>query len=204
MNQPPVAQGLYDPANEHDACGVGFVAHIKGKKSHSIVEQGLQILKNLTHRGAVGADPLAGLKNGETPLMVAAGMGAGLPGRVGSDRRNRTMDTADSDADIATLNKDLRLFGSGSGIEAVKLTVALGNDVNAVALNGDTALHAAAGHGYDSVIRFLVEKRAKLDAKNKRGLTPLNVAEKLKDADDPTIGTTTVAVIRELLKGQSQ
>ncbi len=60
MNQPPVAQGLYDPANEHDACGVGFVAHIKGKKSHSIVEQGLQILKNLTHRGAVGADPLAG------------------------------------------------------------------------------------------------------------------------------------------------
>ena len=41
------AQGLYDPANEHDACGVGFVAHIKGQKSHSIVEQGLLILKNL-------------------------------------------------------------------------------------------------------------------------------------------------------------
>ena len=58
--QPPCAQGLYDPANEHDACGVGFVAHIKGAKSHAIVEQGLQILKNLTHRGAVGADPLAG------------------------------------------------------------------------------------------------------------------------------------------------
>jgi glutamate synthase (NADPH) large chain len=38
------AQGLYDPANEHDACGVGFIAHIKGKKSHSIVEQGLLIL----------------------------------------------------------------------------------------------------------------------------------------------------------------
>jgi len=57
---PPPRQGLYDPANEHDACGVGFVAHIKGKKSHSIVEQGLLILKNLTHRGAVGADPLAG------------------------------------------------------------------------------------------------------------------------------------------------
>ena len=60
MTQPPCAQGLYDPANEHDACGVGFVAHIKGAKSHAIVEQGLQILKNLTHRGAVGADPLAG------------------------------------------------------------------------------------------------------------------------------------------------
>lgn len=53
-------QGLYNPANEHDACGVGFVAHIKGKKSHSIVEQGLLILKNLDHRGAVGADKLMG------------------------------------------------------------------------------------------------------------------------------------------------
>ena len=54
------AQGLYDPANEHDACGVGFVAHIKGNKTHSIVEQGLLILKNLDHRGAVGADALMG------------------------------------------------------------------------------------------------------------------------------------------------
>jgi glutamate synthase (NADPH/NADH) large chain len=53
----PGAQGLYDPSNEHDGCGVGFVAHIKGKKSHSIVEQGLTILKNLNHRGAVGWDP---------------------------------------------------------------------------------------------------------------------------------------------------
>ena len=56
----PGKQGLYDPANEHDACGVGFIANIKGAKSHAIIEQGLQILKNLTHRGAVGADPLAG------------------------------------------------------------------------------------------------------------------------------------------------
>jgi glutamate synthase (NADPH) large chain len=54
---PPPAQGLYDPANERDACGVGFVAHIKGKKSHTIVEQGLTVLRNLTHRGAVGYDP---------------------------------------------------------------------------------------------------------------------------------------------------
>src|ERR671924_436562 len=51
------AQGLYNPSHEHDACGVGFVAHIKGKKSHAIVEQGLTVLKNLSHRGAVGWDP---------------------------------------------------------------------------------------------------------------------------------------------------
>ncbi|MDZ7751394.1 MAG: glutamate synthase large subunit [Gammaproteobacteria bacterium] len=56
----PPKQGLYDPANEHDACGVGFVANIKGRKSHAIVRQGLKILENLTHRGAVGADPRAG------------------------------------------------------------------------------------------------------------------------------------------------
>jgi glutamate synthase (NADPH/NADH) large chain len=56
----PERQGLYSPEHEHDACGVGFIAHIKGKQSHAIVEQGLQILRNLTHRGAVGADPLAG------------------------------------------------------------------------------------------------------------------------------------------------
>ncbi|HXS03796.1 MAG TPA: glutamate synthase subunit alpha, partial [Rhodanobacter sp.] len=59
MDQPH-AQGLYHPGHEHDACGVGFVAHIKGRKSHSIIQQGLLILRNLDHRGAVGADPLMG------------------------------------------------------------------------------------------------------------------------------------------------
>jgi len=60
MNTLPKKQGLYDPSKEHDACGVGFVAHIKGEKSHNIVQQGLTILKRVTHRGAVGADPKAG------------------------------------------------------------------------------------------------------------------------------------------------
>ena len=62
MNQStlPTRQGLYDPRNEHDACGVGFIVHIKGQKSHAIVRQGLELLVNLTHRGAVGADPKAG------------------------------------------------------------------------------------------------------------------------------------------------
>ncbi|MEZ4300691.1 MAG: glutamate synthase large subunit, partial [Polyangiaceae bacterium] len=56
----PPRQGLYDPRNEHDACGLGFIVDIKDRKTHAIVQQGLQILKNLTHRGAVGADPLQG------------------------------------------------------------------------------------------------------------------------------------------------
>ncbi|WP_421859229.1 glutamate synthase large subunit [Oricola sp.] len=56
----PSARGLYDPRNEHDACGVGFIAHMKGEKSHQIIADGLAMLENLTHRGAVGADPLMG------------------------------------------------------------------------------------------------------------------------------------------------
>ena len=52
----PPAQGLYDPKNEHDACGVGFVVHIQGRKSHSIVRDGLTALINLDHRGACGCE----------------------------------------------------------------------------------------------------------------------------------------------------
>ena len=60
LHRTPIAQGLYDPSNEHDACGVGFVVNIKGKKSNTIIQQGLKILENLDHRGAVGADKLMG------------------------------------------------------------------------------------------------------------------------------------------------
>src|SRR6187455_762143 len=56
----PFAQGLYDPALDKDSCGVGFIADIKGRKSHQLIEDGLRILCNLEHRGAVGADPRMG------------------------------------------------------------------------------------------------------------------------------------------------
>ena len=79
-------RGLYLPAQEHDACGVGFVAHINGVKSHSIVTQGLQILENLNHRGAVGADKLMGDGAGillqipdEFYRAEMAGLGVQLP-----------------------------------------------------------------------------------------------------------------------------
>ncbi|MDH4384685.1 MAG: glutamate synthase large subunit [Caulobacter sp.] len=82
----PVSQGLYDPRNEHDACGVGFVANIKGRKSHEVVACGLEILINLDHRGAVGADPLVGDGAGILIQMPdallrdwAAGAGVELP-----------------------------------------------------------------------------------------------------------------------------
>lgn len=56
----PKQEGLYDPRNEHDACGIGCITNIKGNKSHEIVQKGIQILVNLTHRGATGYDPNTG------------------------------------------------------------------------------------------------------------------------------------------------
>src|SRR5687768_8643978 len=56
----PGKQGLYDPAFEHDACGLGFVARLDRQATHEVVAQGLEILKNLTHRGAAGCDPCTG------------------------------------------------------------------------------------------------------------------------------------------------
>jgi len=60
MPYPPEKQGLYDPRHEHDACGMGFVVNLDGHKTHEIVQKGIQILINLTHRGACGCDPETG------------------------------------------------------------------------------------------------------------------------------------------------
>src|SRR3954470_24494156 len=57
---PPPKQGLYDPAYEHDSCGVGFVAHIKGKRSHQILIDAEEVLRNMDHRGACGCEPNTG------------------------------------------------------------------------------------------------------------------------------------------------
>jgi glutamate synthase (ferredoxin) len=65
----PTAQGLYDPQFEHDACGVGFIAHVKGKKSHAIVRDALTALVNLNHRGACGCEANTG--DGAGILMQA-------------------------------------------------------------------------------------------------------------------------------------
>lgn len=60
QNEAPQAQGLYSPSNEHDNCGIGFVANIKGVKSHEIISRGLEVLANMDHRGATGADAKTG------------------------------------------------------------------------------------------------------------------------------------------------
>ncbi len=60
MNNRPRQQGLYSPEFEHDGCGIGFVTHIRGRKSHEIIKMGLEVLENMTHRGAEGADSKTG------------------------------------------------------------------------------------------------------------------------------------------------
>ena len=82
----PVEQGLYDPRFEHSACGVGLVANIQGVKSHNVIAQGLEVLINLRHRGAAGADPETGDGAGLLVQMPhrffakeARGLGFGLP-----------------------------------------------------------------------------------------------------------------------------
>src|SRR6188474_3915205 len=60
LRSTPEGQGLYDPAAEHDACGVGFVVHMKGRRSHDIVRKALRVLINLEHRGACGCEANTG------------------------------------------------------------------------------------------------------------------------------------------------
>ena len=64
----PKKQGLYDPFFEHDACGVGFVVDMKGRKSHQIVKQAIQVLENLDHRGAAGSEVNTGWISVRSPV----------------------------------------------------------------------------------------------------------------------------------------
>ena len=86
-SQPPSAEGLYDPRHEHDACGVGFVVDVEGRKSNQIVRNGIQVLEHLAHRGACGCEENTGDGAGimlQVPdaflRNVAASLGIGLPG----------------------------------------------------------------------------------------------------------------------------
>jgi ankyrin repeat protein len=106
---------------------------------------------------ASGANPRLATEENTTPLIMAAGLGEGLnlhlPARTAEDDRR--------------------------ALEAVKLAVELGADVNAANDTGLTALHAAAFVGSDAIVQFLANKGAKLDAEDKYGQTPLSIAEKI-------------------------
>ncbi|PYR26980.1 MAG: hypothetical protein DMF92_17270 [Acidobacteria bacterium] len=121
---------------------------------------------------ARGADPNVSTNLGTTPLMVAAGIGH-LPGMSRSTEAN--------------------------ALEAIKLCVELGADVNAVNKNGDTALHGAAWrHFADSIVQFLVDHGANMDAKNKRGWTPLVIAEGVFTGGNKIFSPSTTVLLRKL------
>jgi ankyrin repeat protein len=122
---------------------------------------------------AAGADPGRTTKDGTTPVMVASGIGRAL-----AETRLTSDDT----------------------IEAVKLALELGNDVNAANTAGDTALHGAANIRSDAIVRLLAEKGAALDAKNKRGDTPLIIAERAVAAGGAPVleRTSTGDLLRKL------
>ena len=88
-NRFPGKQGLYDPLNEHDSCGIGFVAHIKGIKSNEIIRRGLEVLKNMDHRGATNSDNTSGDGAGiliQVPhdFIVKQGIAVPSPGKYGT------------------------------------------------------------------------------------------------------------------------
>ncbi len=111
---------------------------------------------------AGGADTTLGLSDGRTPLLAAAGLGSR------GDRRDRTLDEVEQ----IDAREDER-----QSLEAVKAALDLGSDVGAADKNGETALHAVASKGFDSVVQLLVNAGAQLNVKNKQGLTPLGTAK---------------------------
>jgi ankyrin repeat protein len=126
---------------------------------------------------AAGANPLTPNADGTTPLMVAAGLKIWNPGEDGGS-----------------------LMGQEDEVlEAVKLCVELGNDVNAVNSDKETALHGAAYRGVNSVAQFLVDKGAKLDAKEIRGWTPLLIANGIDYSDFYKVQTATAELLKKLM-----
>ena len=122
MNGLPPAQGMYDGQHEHDACGVGFLANIKGRKSHDIITRGIRILCNLTHRGAVGADPRdgdgAGIMIQIPDALYRAVAGFDLPisgdygtGLVFLPRDEKTRAACMQALDGAVADYDMKLIG---------------------------------------------------------------------------------------------
>ncbi|HOO84975.1 MAG TPA: glutamate synthase large subunit [Prolixibacteraceae bacterium] len=116
----PKAQGLYCPSNEHDNCGIGFVAHIKGQKSHDIIRRGLEVLERMDHRGATGADAKTGDGAGiqiQLPhdFFVKIGVDVPEPGQYGTGLLFLPKNKKEADLCLSTfkrfcLDEDLDLF----------------------------------------------------------------------------------------------
>jgi glutamate synthase (NADPH/NADH) large chain len=113
----PEAQGLYNPENEHDNCGIGFVAHIKGKPSHEIIERGLEVLLNMDHRGAKSADNSTGDGAGllmQIPhefITEVLKIDVGEPGKYGTGLVFLPKDEEEAEFCIQALNRNIKAEG---------------------------------------------------------------------------------------------
>ena len=113
----PEAQGLYNPENEHDSCGIGFVAHIKGKPSHDIVKRGLEVLRNMDHRGATSADNSTGDGAGmlmQIPhefIVDVLKLNVGLPGKYGTGLVFLPKDEIEANICVDILTKNIEAEG---------------------------------------------------------------------------------------------
>ncbi len=113
----PEAQGLYHPRNEHDSCGIGFVAHIKGQPSHEIIRRGLDVLLNMDHRGATSADNSSGDGAGiliQVPhafIKHSLGIDAGQPGRYATGLVFLPSRESEADLCLDVLNRHIREEG---------------------------------------------------------------------------------------------
>ncbi len=113
----PEAQGLYNPVNEHDSCGIGFVAHIKGNPSHDIINQGLDVLRNMDHRGAMSADNSTGDGAGilmQIPhefITAVLKLPVGEKGKYGTGLVFLPGDKKEADLCIEVLSKNIEAEG---------------------------------------------------------------------------------------------
>jgi ankyrin repeat protein len=134
---------------------------------------------------AAGADSRSPMKDGTTPLMAAAGLGG--DGGAGSFNRREQRQAEDN---VRVADDPVR------ALEAARVAIEMGADVNATNLNGDTALHGAAARGLNEVLRLLVERGANLDVRNRRGQTPLAMTsgrrfgESVSDETDESLVST--------------
>ena len=146
---------------------------------------------------AAGADTKQASRDGATPLMVAAGMGysrASGTEAFTKDRRDFSYYNSEPFEVATTIPADEEKLA----VQAVDLAIAAGNDVNATNAAGDTAVHAAASLGMNSVIQRLAEKGAKLDIRNKAGRTPADVAKRDNGIGSTVVRASTVELLSKL------
>jgi ankyrin repeat protein len=146
---------------------------------------------------AAGGDPLQTSRDGTTPLMAAAGNGYSRGTGTEAFIRDRR-DFSSYNGDPLEVATRIPVEEERLALQAVKLAAELGGDVNGANQAGDTALHAAAAIGMDTVIQFLAERGANLEVKNKAGRTPLASARREDGVGASVVRESTAALLRKL------